>query len=82
MGEKVNPKQDPVWDIAWSWVMHQHERQTFDAAVEAELARWLAADPTHRQAYDKARRLWLMAGLVPPASDIYIPSCTEPDDGR
>jgi len=82
MGEEVNPKQDPIWDIAWSWVTRQHERQSFDAAAEAELAHWLAADPAHRHAYDKASRLWLMAGLVPPVNDIDIPGCTEPDGER
>ncbi len=82
MGEEVNPKQDPVWDTAWSWVMHPHEHQGFDAAAEAELACWLAADPAHRQVYDKASRLWLIAGLVPPDNDIGIPDCTEPDGER
>ncbi|MCK6392701.1 FecR/PupR family sigma factor regulator [Diaphorobacter sp. HDW4A] len=82
MGEEVNPKQDPVWDFAWSWVMRQHEHQGLDAAAEVELAHWLAADPAHRQAYDKAGRLWLMAGLVPPANDIDIPGCTKPDGER
>jgi len=26
------------------------------------------ADPLHRRAYDKAARLWLLAGLVPPSA--------------
>lgn len=82
MGEDMNPKQDPVWDTAWSWVTRQHERETFDETARAEMARWLAADAAHRLAYDKAGRLWLLAGLVPPANDIEIPGCTEPDGER
>ncbi|WP_454694297.1 FecR/PupR family sigma factor regulator [Achromobacter aegrifaciens] len=73
----MNSKQDPVWDIAWSWVLRQHERESFDASAEAELAQWLAVDAAHRQAYDKAGRLWLMAGLVPPANDIDVLGCKE-----
>lgn len=73
MGDSMNSAQDPIWDLAWSWVIRQHERDTFDAAAEAELARWLAADAAHRQAYTRAGRLWLAAGLVPPANDIDIP---------
>lgn len=80
MSEEIDPKPDPVWDAAWSWVMRQHERESFDAGAEAELARWLAADRLHRQAYDKASRLWLMAGLVPPVNEIDIPGCAEPGD--
>ena len=30
---------------------------------------WLLAEPAHRRAYDKAARLWLLAGFVPPAND-------------
>ena len=73
MRDNVNPNQDPVWDIAWSWVLRLHERETFDARAKTDLAQWLAADATHRQAYDKAGRLWLMAGLVPSANDIDVP---------
>ncbi|MEW5824744.1 MAG: FecR/PupR family sigma factor regulator [Pseudomonadota bacterium] len=79
MSKIVNPKQDPVWDVAWSWVLRQHEGEGFGAGDEAELAHWLAADPTHRDTYEKACRLWLMAGLVPPVSDIHIPGCHESD---
>lgn len=79
MGDDINPKQDPTWDAAWSWVLRQHERENFDANAQAELAQWLAADAAHRQAYDKAGRLWLMVGLVPPANDIDIPGATAPE---
>jgi transmembrane sensor len=61
---------DPVWEIAWAWVQRQHEAMQTDGDVTAELARWLAEDPTHRKAYDKASRLWLLSGLLPPSTDI------------
>lgn len=80
MGSESNPKPDPVWETAWSWVMRQHERDAFDASAQAALAHWLQADLSHRQAYDKASRLWLMAGLVPPANDLDIPGPTPADD--
>ncbi|MDQ7957755.1 MAG: DUF4880 domain-containing protein [Pseudomonadota bacterium] len=60
-------QEDPVWHTAWAWVQRQHEPDCLDAAARAELLTWLRADPSHRQAYDKAARLWLLAGLVPPA---------------
>ncbi|MEN5066938.1 FecR/PupR family sigma factor regulator [Achromobacter aegrifaciens] len=77
MGDDINSKQDTVWDVAWSWVLRQHEHDSFDATDEAELVQWLAADAAHRQAYDKAGRLWLMAGLVPSANDIDIPGAED-----
>jgi transmembrane sensor len=79
MCDEVSPKQTPVWDLAWSWVIRQHERDSFDAAAAAELACWLATDPIHRQVFDKASRLWLMAGLVPPVNDLDIRECAERD---
>lgn len=79
MGNDANPKADPVWEAAWAWVMRQHERESFDASAQAELARWLQAHPSHRQAYDQASRLWLLTGLVPPANDINIPGCPPTD---
>ena len=80
MGESTQSGRDPVWDLAWSWVLRQHERDTFDAAARAQLSLWLAADPSHRHAYDKAGRLWLAAGLVPPENDIDIPGADDQKD--
>ncbi|MFT7773018.1 FecR/PupR family sigma factor regulator [Roseateles sp.] len=60
---------DPVWADAWAWVQRQHDAATWDDEALTALARWLAEDPGHRQAYDKARRLWLLTGLVPPSGD-------------
>jgi ferric-dicitrate binding protein FerR (iron transport regulator) len=78
MGDKRS-SQDPIREAAWSWVTMQHERESFTESLQAEFGRWLAADPAHAQAYEKASRLWLFAGLVPPATDIDIPGCSEPD---
>jgi transmembrane sensor len=60
------PLQDPVWQAAWHWVLREHEGR-LDDAQRAERLAWLNADPAHRKAYDEAARLWLLAGLVPPA---------------
>ena len=80
MGNAERDRQDPILDAAWAWVVRHHEeRYTSEATAEA-LVRWLAEDPSHRQAYDKASRLWLMTGFVPPASAIAIPDCPKPGD--
>jgi ferric-dicitrate binding protein FerR (iron transport regulator) len=74
MGDVTNPPpQDPLWDTAWAWVQHQHENPDLDEPSRAELARWLAADSRHVAVYEKACRLWLVAGMVPPANDIESP---------
>ena len=61
---------DPLWNTAWNWVQREHDRDSFDAAARTEMTAWLVADPSHRRAYDKAARLWLLAGFVPPANDL------------
>lgn len=61
--------QDLIWDTAWAWVVREHERTHFDAAGREELQRWLASDQRHCKQYDKACRLWMLSGLIPPASD-------------
>lgn len=66
----TNDPHDPHWDTAWAWVRREHDRSHFDTTARAELSDWLRADPRHRKAYDKAARLWLLAGLVPPANDL------------
>ena len=73
MVDDMTPNEVSIREIAWSWVVRQHEWNTFDAAAQAELVRWLAADPAHKRAYDKAGRVWLMAGLLPPSDDIETP---------
>lgn len=61
---------DLIWQAAWAWVRREHDRDGFDEAARADMVRWLLADPAHRKAYDKAARLWLLAGLVPPTIDV------------
>ncbi|CAH0355901.1 DUF4880 domain-containing protein [Aquabacterium sp. CECT 9606] len=56
---------DPIWQTAWQWVTQAHE-QPLSAEQLAELKAWLGSHPAHRQTYDEAARLWLLAGLVPP----------------
>ena len=59
---------DVVWEQAVGWIMREHE-EAFDEAMRQSLRRWLAEAPTHRQAYEKARTLWLITGLVPTADE-------------
>lgn len=80
MSDTVRSAPDPIWDLAWSWVMRQHERETFTDSAEAQLKQWLSADAAHRLAYDRAGRLWLAAGLVPPVNQIDIPDTSGPQD--
>lgn len=70
MTNKNELPPDPVWDKAWAWVQRQHEARQTDGDVHAELAHWLSEAPAHRKAYEKASRLWLLSGLLPPSTDI------------
>ncbi|SEJ55868.1 MULTISPECIES: DUF4880 domain-containing protein [unclassified Variovorax] len=63
-------QDDLIWRTAWAWVRREHDREGFGEAARVEMVTWLLADPAHRKAYDKAARLWLLAGLVPPAVDV------------
>ena len=81
MGHSASNQQDPIWDAAWAWVVRHHEERYAVEATTDALAQWLVADPRHREAYEKASRLWLMAGLVPPTTDVDIPDCPKPPDG-
>lgn len=73
---------DPIFDIAWMWMRRELDRENFDEAARAEMAAWLAADPVHRKAYDKAAKLWLLAGLVPPATELSDWANSDPRDGK
>lgn len=77
MTDKISPNQDPLWEDAWTWVQRQHEIGFDDAVFNAQLNQWLRADLTHRKAYDKAARIWAVAGLVPPVHGIPIPGWGE-----
>jgi ferric-dicitrate binding protein FerR (iron transport regulator) len=61
---------DSIWRTAWAWVQREHGRKSLDEAARVELVGWLLADPVHRKAYDKAARLWLLTGLVPPTAAV------------
>lgn len=63
-------RHDAVWDAAWNWVQREHDHEHFDDASRAALTSWLVENAAHREAYEKAARLWMLAGLVPPASDL------------
>ena len=53
-----------MWQAALGWVMALHESPD-DESLRDKLAAWLAQDPAHRTAYEEARRVWLLTGLVP-----------------
>ena len=59
---------DSIDQAAIGWVMTLHDAPG-DARLRESLAVWLAADPAHRTAYAQARRVWLLTGLLPPATD-------------
>ena len=59
---------DVVWTQTLDWIMREHE-ETLDAAAQAALRDWLAAEPAHRRAYAEARALWLLTGLIPTADE-------------
>lgn len=80
MGSTERDRHDPIWEAAWAWVVRHHEEKYADEATAHALARWLAEDPRHREAYQKASRLWLMAGLVPPVGDVEIPGAPKAGD--
>lgn len=63
-------RDDPTWQAAWAWVMQEHEHQgALPFVLQGEFNAWVAAQPSHRQVYEEAARLWLLVGLVPPAKD-------------
>lgn len=68
-----NNEQDPIWQAAWAWVRRQHEPGGLVGDARLDFVQWLAADASHRQVYDEAAQLWLLVGLIPPASDIPDP---------
>lgn len=62
-------RNDSIWQTAVEWVVREHE-QTLDANSQDQLRAWLSASAEHRAAYEKACRVWLLTGLVPPKHDI------------
>lgn len=58
-------EDNAAWQAALDWVMVLHESPQ-DVPLREALAAWLAESPVHRSAYEEARRVWLLTGLVPP----------------
>jgi len=69
-------RREAAWKQAVDWLMREHEESFDDRAREA-LRSWLAAAPAHRKAYEQARTLWLVTGLVPTGDEQSDPP---PDD--
>jgi len=57
---------DPVWDEAVTWLLRRQAAPD-DAAVAAGLAQWIAASEAHARAYERAARVWRLAGELPPS---------------
>ncbi len=55
---------DPVWELAWEWVVREHE-ESLDEGRRQQLMTWLQADIKHRAAYEDACEIWLAAALIP-----------------
>ena len=66
MTEGPDETADPVWDEAVTWLLRQQAAPD-DAAVAAGLAQWIAASEAHARAYERAARVWRLAGELPPA---------------
>lgn len=56
-----------VWDQALDWLLLSQAKPK-DQAIARQLANWLAEDPRHQQAYDKAARVWHLTGNAPAAT--------------
>ncbi|ONG50122.1 hypothetical protein BKE38_19335 [Pseudoroseomonas deserti] len=57
---------DPAWQAAMDFLLALEQRPD-DAALQARLQRWLAADPAHVSAYEEARALSDLAPQLAPA---------------
>lgn len=54
--------KDKTAQVAWNWLIRQFDSpEGLDEPSEAELQRWLAADPLHLAVYDKALGIWTAA---------------------
>jgi len=60
----AKPSKEDIDQAAIGWVMARNDAPG-DAAVREGLAAWLAADAAHRAAYEEARKVWLLTGLLP-----------------
>lgn len=78
MNDERKNGRDEIQKVAWSWVLRQHDQGSLDEAEERELACWLCSDDAHRRAFEEANRLWLAAGLLPPAHEAVSPETGQP----
>ena len=69
---------DAVWQQALDWIMREHEK-SLDTVARSDLCDWLAEAPAHQQAYEQARTLWLVTGLVPTADEQDAPPLLNDD---
>ena len=72
-------QDDKIWQSAVDWVMREHE-QALDPDARGTLHTWLAQDPAHHVAYEKASHIWLLTGLLPPAGEEYPSALSDRDE--
>ncbi|MEQ9557168.1 MAG: FecR domain-containing protein [Rhodospirillales bacterium] len=65
-----NDAPDPHLEQAMDWLLRVTEAPD-DRALRAALDQWLAADPAHRRAFDRAGRAWQVLGDAAPAPAIH-----------
>jgi len=66
MTRAAHDDADSVWETAVGWLVREHE-QPLDASALAERQAWLEQSPQHCEAYEEARHVWLLTGLIPPS---------------
>lgn len=59
------PRNDPVWEQALDWLLSIRASPD-DPMLRLERDAWLARDEAHRSAYQRAEKVWLLTGDVPP----------------
>ena len=59
---------DVIWRQAVDWLLQEQE-ETFDGSAHKALLLWLAEAEGHRQAYEKARKVWMITGLQPSSEE-------------
>ncbi|WNW11869.1 FecR family protein [Pseudomonas sp. DTU_2021_1001937_2_SI_NGA_ILE_001] len=56
-----------ISDQAAHWCMRLHEAD-FSAEERAQLERWLASDPLHRQEFEAMQEIWALSEFLPPTT--------------
>ncbi len=60
----TNGYSDATWRQALNWIIREHE-SSFDDMTRAMLHQWLADSVANQKAYQEARTLWMIMGLIP-----------------